>query len=394
VTITSHDLLARVRAHGIVLTAHLAGFSFSENLSVFRRRWILRDDRAVMPDMRMVSVVCADEAEMAASVAGHLAELGASPLWLWPNGEKIPHDKEAASQAWRDAIAATGSSDASDKSLDVVSVAIELRAGAVVLPRVIAALLRMPEVRRTLLFADGPLVVSIVPPCQVWMDSTDPRLLPAIALTEPTDRRPAVAPVLSEVPVVAPTAAESERCATLLRDLGVADPLALVGGMPWQPEASDLVVVEAEMSKREQRMTPNAATAWRDMQRAAAGDRVTLQLVSAFRGVEYQREIWARKLSGGQTPAQIRAASAPPGYSEHHTGCAIDITTPTADPLTEAFADTRAFVWLTLHAAEFGFRMTYPRGNPFGVMFEPWHWMWVGRADDAPPFEPSGSAIR
>ena len=67
-----------------------------------------------------------------------------------------------------------------------------------------------------------------------------------------------------------------------------------------------------------------------------------------------------------------------PGYSEHHTGRAVDIATPGSRPLTEEFEDTDAFRWLTARAVEFGFSMTYPRDNPWGIAYEPWHWAWWG----------------
>ena len=70
--------------------------------------------------------------------------------------------------------------------------------------------------------------------------------------------------------------------------------------------------------------------------------------------------------------------SAAPGYSEHHTGRAIDITTPGTQPLEPAFETTPAFEWLTGSAHEFGFRMSYPRNNRHGIAYEPWHWAWTG----------------
>ncbi|HEX7917653.1 D-alanyl-D-alanine carboxypeptidase family protein, partial [Rudaea sp.] len=48
-----------------------------------------------------------------------------------------------------------------------------------------------------------------------------------------------------------------------------------------------------------------------------------------------------------------------------------------------------AFAWLTKNAGTFGFAMSYPRGNPHALAYEPWHWCW--RGDDAesalPPTE-------
>ena len=100
-----------------------------------------------------------------------------------------------------------------------------------------------------------------------------------------------------------------------------------------------------------------------------------MRLVSAFRSLNYQRQIFERKLSQGELLAQILRVNAAPGYSEHHTGCAVDLTTDGCPPLTEAFEHTAAFAWLVARAKDFGFTMTYPRGNKFGLIYEPWHWV-------------------
>ena len=70
--------------------------------------------------------------------------------------------------------------------------------------------------------------------------------------------------------------------------------------------------------------------------------------------------------------------SAAPGYSEHHSGRAVDLTTPGSPVLEEAFEESDAFAWLRRRAPEFGFRMSYPRDNPHRVAYEPWHWAWWG----------------
>ena len=69
-----------------------------------------------------------------------------------------------------------------------------------------------------------------------------------------------------------------------------------------------------------------------------------------------------------------------PGYSEHHTGLAIDLgeeASPACDVATK-FEETRAFQWLQAHAGQFGYEMSYPRGNETGINYEPWHWRFVG----------------
>lgn len=390
------ELRARVQPHGVHLTNVGAGFTFSGAGSVFRRRWLLRGDRAVTPDLRAVSATCGDEREMAASVAGHLAELGASPMWLVAAASSPPYGGGWTVSPWQVARAALGGRSTEDAPSPEGAAPIELHAGSVVLPPVLMALLAASAGCRFLFLADAPMVVSLVPPCQVWMDSTDPRLLPAIPLADHGDDAspPRPSPPLRDRPVSVPSPDALQRCAGMLRDIGLPDPAVVMAGLLWQPETTDLISIGTDIHGREQRLTPDAAAAWRAMQRAAAADRVALHVVSAFRGIEHQRGIWVRKLASGQSPVQVRAVSAPPGFSEHHTGRAIDIATPDCEPLTESFADTRAFTWLALYAADFGFRMSYPRGNPYGLIYEPWHWTWLGRADGDAAVESPRPGVR
>ncbi len=129
---------------------------------------------------------------------------------------------------------------------------------------------------------------------------------------------------------------------------------------------------------REQKMSAAAASAWFDMQVAAAANGIELQAVSAFRSVDYQARIIQRKLDAGLCIEHILQVSAAPGYSEHHSGSALDITTPGFEPLQESFDRSPAFKWLTDWAGKYDFRLSYPQGNPHGVAYEPWHWCWHG----------------
>jgi zinc D-Ala-D-Ala carboxypeptidase len=139
-------------------------------------------------------------------------------------------------------------------------------------------------------------------------------------------------------------------------------------------EARELVVAELEATGRQHLLTPSAARAWQDMKQAASGDQVPITIVSAFRSVERQTQIVRRKLSSGIPIEQVLAVSALPGYSEHHTGRAVDVGTPDSVPLELEFQNTAAFAWLHSRAAAFGFRLSYPEGNHQGYVYEPWHW--------------------
>lgn len=165
-----------------------------------------------------------------------------------------------------------------------------------------------------------------------------------------------------------------ERIRQTLQELGIPISYATERRQSFHLESAELVSIGLDQAGREQRMERAAAVQWQTMRELAGRENVVLHVVSAFRSFDYQKQIIARKLTAGQTIDQILRVSALPGFSEHHTGRAIDINTPGCPPLTEAFEQTAAYTWLTQHAAEFGFLLSYPRGNPHGVSFEPWHW--------------------
>ncbi len=151
--------------------------------------------------------------------------------------------------------------------------------------------------------------------------------------------------------------------------------------MPRFEEAKDLVSVGPDALGRDTLLTPATARAWTELHRAAAADGVQLLLLSGFRSLAYQAGIVRRKLEAGQTLDAILRISAYPGHSEHHTGTVIDLGAPEAEHLSEAFAQTGAFAWLDHHAESFGFHLSYPRDNPHGIAYEPWHWRHTARSE-------------
>ena len=160
----------------------------------------------------------------------------------------------------------------------------------------------------------------------------------------------------------------------LFDELGIPADYGQDVDMPSYTEARDLVEVGPNLVGRMQRLTPEAARQWRAMVEAADRIGIPLLIVSGFRSIEYQAALIRKKVNAGQTLEQILAVNAAPGFSEHHTGQAVDIATPGSRPLTEEFESTDAFRWLESRAIEFGFSMTYPRDNPWGIAYEPWHW--------------------
>jgi len=166
-------------------------------------------------------------------------------------------------------------------------------------------------------------------------------------------------------------------------------PLQYRAREPLYREPPELVPIGRDHLGREALLEPHAARAWQSMHAEATAAEIVLVVVSAFRSVARQEE-----LRRGLSWEQILKVSAYPGFSEHHTGRAVDIGTPVCPALTESFENTDAFRWLARNASRFGFALTYPRGNPHGVAYEPWHWMWRGEPQDYPPGTPPGSMCR
>ncbi|KAF1689810.1 M15 family metallopeptidase [Pseudoxanthomonas koreensis] len=160
--------------------------------------------------------------------------------------------------------------------------------------------------------------------------------------------------------------------------LGIDDGYAQRCGLALVAEPEWLLLAGRDRYRRPLWLLPTAARAWLAMRRAAAVDGVVLEAISGYRSHDYQLGIFQRKLARAQDLAQILQVNAAPGYSEHHGGDALDIGTPGEPPAEESFEATPAFAWLRGHAAAHGFGMSYPRGNPHGIVYEPWHWRFTG----------------
>ncbi len=122
----------------------------------------------------------------------------------------------------------------------------------------------------------------------------------------------------------------------------------------------------------------DAALAWQRLRDAALREDVVLEAISGYRSHDYQLGIFRRKLARGLSIADILSVNAAPGFSEHHGGLALDIGAPGEPPAEESFEATPAFAWLARNAAAHGFGMSYPRDNPHGIVYEPWHWRYAG----------------
>jgi D-alanyl-D-alanine carboxypeptidase len=163
-----------------------------------------------------------------------------------------------------------------------------------------------------------------------------------------------------------------------LDSLGLdADAYASRTALELVPEPEWLAFAGFDRWRRPLWLLAPASRAWTHMREAALRDGIALEAISGYRSHDYQLGIFERKRARGQTVDGILAVNAAPGFSEHHAGTALDIGTPGEPPAEESFERTPAFAWLQANASGFGFAMSYPRDNPHGIVYEPWHWRYA-----------------
>ena len=166
----------------------------------------------------------------------------------------------------------------------------------------------------------------------------------------------------------------------ILNGTSQTDSIELFGITHYKYEDCDLkkLVLCGKMRVRD-----DCANAFKEMKQAAKKDKITLNIVSGYRSSHYQISVFKMKFKDNKgkylypTAEKMKARlkfSAPSGYSEHHTGLAIDINSTEDD-----FKDTPAYQWLIKNAYKYGFELSFPENNSQGLGFEPWHWRYIGK---------------
>jgi D-alanyl-D-alanine carboxypeptidase len=207
-------------------------------------------------------------------------------------------------------------------------------------------------------------------------------------VSDATGYREAMA--LSEAPPITGNREADERIVSL----------AMQRGYRLRPVA----VEERLVTEGVHRLQAPALAAWRELQAAAREEGIRLELVSAYRSVDRQRDIFLSELGalglrdkgGRYSPEEIASGAADrqieevlryssiPGFSKHHSGYAMDISDPAGGRVFTDFAQTQGFTWISAHnylnAKRFGFIPSYPAGGGAqGPEPEPWEYVWVGR---------------
>lgn len=173
------------------------------------------------------------------------------------------------------------------------------------------------------------------------------------------------------------------RLAIMHRKLGIPSTYS-TRGLSLFREALEVVAVPVGLNDAVRPLAPVAWSGVSEMRKAAAAEGVTLVVRWGFRSVADQARMVRKQLSYGKSLDETLNRIAAPGYSEHHTGRAIDFEQIPADV---PFHRTPAFTWLCQNAAKFNFRMSYPRDNPYGIIYEPWHWYCYTEETPRPGFD-------
>jgi zinc D-Ala-D-Ala carboxypeptidase len=228
-----------------------------------------------------------------------------------------------------------------------------------------------------------------------------PSTAPSKAASRPTALTPPPKVVANDRPVGFPVAKSSPP--VIPTSTPPAPPRARIaipdyfGHLPYDEAPPDRLVsigkFVRESYEREELLDGEAAPAFQAMVEAARSQGVQLMGISGFRSIADQQALFDKQIEKRGSAAAAAKLSAPPAYSEHHTGYAIDMTdaSRTEVDLKVVFETTAAYQWLVANAATYGFEPSFPVNNAQGVSYEPWHWRFVGSTRSAGIFSSARS---
>lgn len=165
----------------------------------------------------------------------------------------------------------------------------------------------------------------------------------------------------------------------------------ILGHLPYNETTKEKLVliepnIEVHMDMRDSLLK---------MREEAKKDGIYLVFLSGYRSINLQNDIfYSLKSIRNQEAAERARVSAPPGYSEHSTGFAIDIgdATQRETDFETDFENTDAFRWLIKNAAKFHFKLSFNKDNKY-IDYEPWHWRYEGSIEALKVFESSNRKL-
>lgn len=153
-------------------------------------------------------------------------------------------------------------------------------------------------------------------------------------------------------------------------------------GKDYEPEnlsVSDRIYYAHGTSASVSKLEAEATTALEEMFEAAEADGLTLWGCSGYRSYAMQQSLYDSAVAA---QGEDQNDTAKPGYSEHQTGLAMDITWAGANGgLYEGMESHAEYAWLVENSWQYGWVLRYPKGYEAitGYTFEPWHYRYIGK---------------
>lgn len=154
----------------------------------------------------------------------------------------------------------------------------------------------------------------------------------------------------------------------------------------WE-EKVELVDVKTGLDET-YKVEKKAAEAYQKLKEDLANDGVVIELDSTYRSVASQQELWDTwMVEYGEE--YVRKYVAVPGYSEHHTGLALDIKLVVGDKVIydndEMIAEREIFAKIHAKLAKYGFILRYleNKDDITGYSYEPWHLRYIDNPEIA-----------
>ena len=166
---------------------------------------------------------------------------------------------------------------------------------------------------------------------------------------------------------------------------------SILGHLPYNEISKEkLVVIEPNIE-----VHIDMSESLLKMKEDAKNDGIFLVFLSGYRSINLQNDIfYSLKSIRNQVASERARVSAPPGYSEHSTGFAIDIgdANKRDTDFEVEFENTDAFRWLKKNAAKYHFKLSFNQNNK-NVDYEPWHWRYDGSIEALKVFESSNRKL-
>lgn len=144
--------------------------------------------------------------------------------------------------------------------------------------------------------------------------------------------------------------------------------------LPDDFEPKKLITIEGDYVA-----TPDTVKAYNQLITDMKKEGLVIYVVSSYRSYSYQKNLYNYYMKKDKSKEVVDTYSSRPGYSEHHTGRALDISQVKGN--LDAFEGSDEAKWVYENAYKYGFIVRYKENQKdvTGYIFEPWHITYVGK---------------